>query len=285
MNESATKAPALRESGLGSGWRGAIERVYALVMRYVYLLKGSWPRIIELGYWPTVQVCLWGFMTIFLAQHTSYIAQAFGVLMSAVLLWDVLFRGQIGVAICFMEEMWSRNIGHLFVSPLRVHEMVIALVVMSAIRTIIGIVPATAFAYVFFDYSIYAGLGLPLIGFFLGLLVMGWAIGLLISGIILRFGLGAESLAWVTVFALAPISGIWYPISVLPEWLQPIAYALPSSHVFEGMRAILIDGEFRGDLMIKAFALNAIYLGLGVFAFFALFERARREGQLLQTGE
>ncbi|MCH9675528.1 MAG: ABC transporter permease [Gammaproteobacteria bacterium] len=260
-------------------------RVYALVMRYTYLLKGSWPRLIELGYWPTVQVCLWGFMTIFLAQHTNYVAQAFGVLMSAVLLWDILFRGQIGVAICFMEEMWSRNIGHLFVSPLRTYEMIIALLVMSGLRTLIGIIPATFFAYAFFDYSIYAGLGLALVGFFLGLLIMGWAIGLLVSGIILRYGLGAESLAWVTVFALAPISGIWYPVSVLPDWLQTIAYTLPSTYIFEGMRAILIDGAFRTDLMVKAFALDAVYIGLGAYAFIALFERARREGQLLQTGE
>ena len=264
---------------------GSTGRIYALVMRYLYLLKGSWPRLIELGYWPTVQVCLWGFMTVFLAQHTSYIAQAFGLLLSAVLLWDVLFRGQIGVAICFMEEMWSRNIGHLFVSPLRISEMILGLLLISGIRTVIGMVPATVFAYIFFDYSIYTDLGLSLIGFFTALIVMGWSIGLLVSGVILRYGLGAESLAWVTVFALAPISGIWYPISVLPEPLQWVAYALPSSHVFEGMRAVLIDNHFRADLMFNAFALNILYLGLGAYAFFAFFERARHAGQLLQTGE
>ena len=251
----------------------------------MYLLKGSWPRLIELGYWPTVQVCLWGFMTLFLAEHTSYIAQAFGLLLSAVLLWDVLVRGQIGLAICFLEEMWSRNIGHLFVSPLRIHEMILGLIIISGIRTVIGMAPATLFAYLFFDYSIYTGLGPSFIGFFIILVIMGWAIGLLVSGIILRYGLGAESLAWVTVFALAPISGVWYPVSVLPDWLQPIAYTLPSTYVFEGMRAILIDGMFRSDLMLKALALDALYLGLGAYAFFAFFERARNTGQLLQTGE
>ena len=260
-------------------------RIYALITRYMYLLKGSWPRLIELGYWPTVQVCLWGFMTLFLAEHTSYIAQAFGLLLSAVLLWDVLVRGQIGLAICFLEEMWSRNIGHLFVSPLRIHEMILGLIVISGIRTVIGMAPATIFAYLFFDYSVYTELGLSFIGFFIILVIMGWAIGLLVSGIILRYGLGAESLAWVTVFALAPISGVWYPVSVLPDWLQLVAYTLPSTYVFEGMRAILIDGIFHSDLMLKALALDALYLGLGAYAFFAFFERARDVGQLLQTGE
>jgi ABC-2 type transport system permease protein len=253
--------------------------------RHLYHLRGSWPRILELAYWPTVQMVLWGFMTQFLAGKTDYVAQAFGVLLSAVLLWDVLFRGQISVALGFMEEMWSRNLGHLFVSPLRTHELITGLLALSVIRTVIGVVPASLLAIVFFDYSVYAGLGLPLVGFFVSLLAMGWAIGIVVSGVILRFGLGAESLAWVAIFALAPLSGIWYPISVLPDWLQPVAAALPSAHVFEGMRAILIEGTFRADLMLTAIALDALYLAIAVALFVALFERARRDGQLLQLGE
>lgn len=262
----------------------SIERIAALVLRYVYLLRGSWARIVELAYWPTMQMILWGFMTQFLATRTGYVAQAFGVLLSAVLLWDVLFRSQIGVAMSFMEEMWSRNLGHLFVSPLRVHEMISALLLMSTVRTLIGLVPASLLAVLFFDYSIY-GLGLPLVGFFASLLAMGWAIGLLVSGLILVVGQGAESLAWVAVFALAPVSGIWYPIDVLPAWLQAIAYALPSAHVFEGLRAILIDGAFRPDLMVNAVLLDLVYLAAGGLGFLALFRIARRDGQLLQMGE
>jgi ABC-2 type transport system permease protein len=259
-------------------------RVLALLTRYLYLLRGSWPRILELGYWPTVQMVLWGFMTLFLAEQTTYVAHAFGVLLSAVLLWDVLFRGQIGLAVSFMEEMWSRNLGHLFVSPLRTHEMILALLTMSGIRTVIGLVPATLLAIVFFDYSIY-GIGPPLVGFFACLLVLGWSVGLMVSGLVLRFGLGAESLAWVAVFALAPVSGIWYPIEVLPRWLQAVAAVLPSSHVFEGMRSILIDGVYRADLMLIAVALDGVYLAIGSLVFITMFERARRDGQLLQTGE
>ena len=259
-------------------------RIGAMVLRYTYLMRGSWPRIVELAYWPTVQMILWGFMTQFLASHSSYVAHAFGVLLSAVLLWDVLFRGQLGVALCFFEEMWSRNLGHLFVSPLRPYEMMCALVTMSLLRTIIGIVPASLLAIAFFDYSIY-GLGLPLVGFFFNLMVMGWAAGLAVSGLVLRFGQGAESLAWASIFALAPVSGIWYPIAVLPDWLQAIALALPSAHVFEGMRAILVDGAYRPDLMVNAVALNLVYLIAGGLTFLAWFRLARRDGQLLQMGE
>lgn len=259
-------------------------RVGAMVLRYVYLMRGSWPRIIELAYWPTMQIIMWGFMTQFLAANSSYFAQAFGVLLSAVLLWDILFRAQLGVSISFFEEMWSRNLGHLFVSPLRAHELIVALMTMSLIRTIIGVVPASLLAIVFFDFSVY-GLGLSLVAFFLNLIVLGWAIGLAVAGLVLRHGLGAESLAWVAIFALAPISGIYYPISVLPEWLQMVAWALPSAHVFEGMRAVLVDGVVRLDLMANAAALNVLYMAAGAGVFLGYFRAARVHGQLLQMGE
>jgi len=272
-------------TGVASGARGSVERVGALVSRYYFLLRGSWPRMLELAYWPVVQMVMWGFMTVFLATKTSYVAHAFGVLISAVMLWDALFRSQISVSLSFMEEMWSRNLGQLFMSPLRPAEMMAGLLTISALRTLIGVIPATLLAIVFFDYSIYEGLGIPLVGFFAALLVMGWAIGLAVAGLVLRFGLGAESLAWVSVFALAPVSGIWYPISILPGWLQPVSLMLPSAHVFEGMRSILIDAEFQPASMAAAFGLDAIYLALGAACFRHCFELARRDGQLLQSGE
>ena len=259
-------------------------RVWAMALRYVYLLRGSWPRYLELAYWPTVQMILWGFITQFLATNSSYIAQGFGVLLSGVLLWDVMFRGQLGVSISFFEEMWSCNLGHLFVSPLRPYELIISLTVMSLVRTIIGIVPASLLAIVFFGFSVYS-LGLSLAVFFVNLLAMGWAIGFMVSGMVLRFGLGAESLAWVAIFAVAPVSGIYYPISVLPDWLQIVARVMPSSYVFEGMRAIIRDGVVRVDYMLIATGLNVIYLAAGALIFLAFFRNARQRGLLLQMGE
>jgi ABC-2 type transport system permease protein len=138
-----------------SGWFAAWRRVGALVRRRVYLLRRSGPRILELMYWPTVQMILWGFITIFLTQHSTWVAQASGVLISAVLLWDVLFRGQLGVALVFMEEMWSRNLGHLFVSPLRPYELALALLTMSLIRTLIGVGGAALIAIPLFQFSIF----------------------------------------------------------------------------------------------------------------------------------
>ncbi|MBI3569688.1 MAG: ABC transporter permease [Gammaproteobacteria bacterium] len=267
-----------------TGFVPSLRRVYALVLRHTYLLRSSGPRILELVYWPTVQMILWGFITVFLVNHSSWIAQASGVLLSGVLLWDVLFRGQLGVSLVFMEEMWSRNLGHLFVSPLRPFELGCALITMSLIRTVIGVGGAALIAIPLFDYSIFS-LGLPLLAFFINLIVMGWAIGLLVSGIVLRYGLGAESMAWIAIFAVQPISGVYYPIATLPAWLQYVAAILPSSHVFEGMRSVLFDHAFRVDLLLHAMLLNVVYLAAGFVSFLAFFKVARVRGQLLHVGE
>jgi ABC-2 type transport system permease protein len=255
-----------------------------MVLRYVYLLRRSWPRLLELIYWPAVQLILWGFISKFFIEHSSWLAQASGVLMAAVLLWDVLFRAHLGVSLAFFEEMYSRNLGHLFVSPLRVTELTGALLAISFLRTLIGIAGAAVLAIPLYNFSIF-GLGLPLLGFFANLLVMGWSIGLLVAGMVLRYGLGAESFAWVSIFAIAPLSGIYYPVSTLPEWLQPVSWLLPSSSVFEGMRLLMFEQVVRSDLMWQAAGLNVIYLAAGSGFFLLAFHGARRNGLLLRVGE
>lgn len=259
-------------------------RIWAMMLRHLYVLRRSWPRLLELAYWPTVQMVLWGFITTFLAQNSTWVQGALGVLISAVLLWDVLFRSNLGVSLSFMEEMWSRNLGQLFVSPLRPIELVAALMAMSGIRTVISVLPAALLAMPFFDISVFA-LGPPLMAFFANLLVLGWVVGLAVSALVLRYGLGAESLAWLGIFLLAPLSGVYYPIDVLPAWLQPVAWALPSAHVFEGMRAVLFDHRFDWTHWWTAVALNGVYLAGACGLFLRMVHVAKVRGLLLQQGE
>ena len=262
----------------------ALQRIGAIVLRHWYVLRGSPPRVLELAYWPFMQMLMWGFMTEFLAGQATYVAQAFGVLLSAVLLWDVLVRSQLGLTISFLEEIWSRNLGHRFVTPLRPLEFAASLMVMGLIRTLIGVVPASILAIVFFGWSIYE-LGVMLGVFFAALLLFGTAVGLVCAGLVLRYGMGAESLAWGAMFALMPISAVYYPIDVLPEWLRAVAWALPPAHVFEGMRAILVENRIRTDLALWAALLDIAYLAGAAWFFLTCFARARRDGRLLQTGE
>ncbi len=262
----------------------ALNRTGAMVLRHVYILRTSWPRILELAYWPMMQMVLWGFISKFMATNSSWVAQAAGVLIAAVLLWDVLFRGQLGFSVSFLEEMWSRNLPNLFVTPLRPHEFILALIVMSLLRTLIGVLPAALLAIVFYHYSIF-DLGLPLIAFFFNLMMLGWSMGLIITALILRNGLGAESLAWMAMFILAPLSGVFYPVATLPHWLQPVAAALPSSHVFEGMRATMFEGIVPMEALLTAFGLNLIYLAAAAAFFLYTFRFARRTGLLMRVGE
>lgn len=273
MSDAVLPAPAF-----------SARRIGAMVLRHLYLLRGSWPRVFELAYWPTMQMIIWGFMSVFLYTNSSWVARAFGVLLAAVMLWDVLFRGQLGFTLSFLEEMWSRNLANLFVSPLRPIEHVLSLIAMSLIRTLIGVLPAALLAILLYRFSIFS-LGLPLLAFFLNLIVFGWATGLPITALILRFGQGAENLAWFLIFALAPLSAVYYPVSILPAWLQPISWALPSTYVFEGMRAVLMQHQFRAGLMLEAALLNLVYIAIGVAAYLAIFRQARRHGLLLQQGE
>ena len=261
-------------------WR----RVAALLLRHLYVLRRSWPRLLELAYWPTMQMMLWGFITTFFLDHSTWVAQASAVLISAVLLWDVLFRSNLGVALSFIEEIWSRNLGQLFVSPLRPCELVSSLMIMSFIRTIISVTPAAFLAMPFYDVWVFQ-LGPPLIAFFANLLIMGWSVGLVVSALVLRFGMGAESLCWLGIFLVGPVSGIYYPIATLPGWLQPVAWALPSAYVFEGMRGVLFEQVFRVDFFGAAVALNLVYLALSCAFFLFMFHTARERGLLLQQGE
>jgi ABC-2 type transport system permease protein len=262
----------------------SFRRIGAMGMRYIFLLRSSWTRIVELAYWPLMQMIMWGFMTEFLRKSDSQVLQAAGVLIAAVLLWDVMFRSNIGVAVSFLEEMWSRNLAQLFASPLRPYEWALSLLFISLVRTVIGVIPAALLAIPLYHYSIFE-MGLPLLAFFTSLMLFGGAVGLMVSGIVLRYGMGAESLAWVGIFLVAPITGIYYPVSVLPDWLQPVAWALPSTHVFEGMREVLATGAFRTDLFVNAMLLNAIYMAIGLAVFLYIFHIARVKGLLVQTGE
>ena len=190
-----------------------------MVLRYWYLLMSSWPRLLELIYWPALQIITWGFLQNYISQNDSFFARAGGTLIGAVILWDILFRGQLGFSISFLEEMWARNLGNLMMSPLKPIEFLISLMIMSLIRLAIGVIPMTLLALFFFDFNFFA-IGLPLIAFFCNLIFTSWSVGIFVSGLVLRNGLGAESIVWTLMFGLMPLACIYYPVAVLPGWLQ-----------------------------------------------------------------
>ena len=261
----------------------ALHRIGAMILRYWYLLMSSWPRLMELVYWPALQIITWGFLQNYISQNAGFFAQAGGTLIGAVILWDILFRGQLGFSISFLEEMWARNLGNLMMSPLKPIEFLISLMIMSLIRLAIGIIPMVILA-MFFKFNLFT-LGLPLIAFFCNLIFTSWSLGIFVSGLVLRNGLGAESIVWTLMFGLMPLACVYYPVSVLPTWLQYVAWALPPTYVFEGMRALLFDHTFRADLMLTALAINVVLFIVSFAIFLGLLNSARRAGTLISGGE
>jgi ABC-2 type transport system permease protein len=259
-------------------------RIWGMVLRYWYVIRSSWPRTAELIYWPLVQMLMWGFLQTYLAQTTGFAAKAAGLFIGGVLLWDILVRSQLGFSIAFLEEVWSRNLGHLMMSPLRPIELIAALIIVSLIKITVAMVPVALMAYLFFSFNVLS-LGIAFAFFFANLVMMSWSLGLVATGVVLRWGLGAESFAWLIVFLFLPISCVYYPVTTLPGWLQPVALALPPTYVFEGLRAIVLTGTFHAHLMVVAFLLNLVYFALGFAAFTYFLQRARVQGSLVQMGE
>jgi ABC-2 type transport system permease protein len=262
-----------------------LRRIWAMVYRHLAVYRRSWPRLVEIAYWPTLEVMIWGFTAKFFSStHAGPLVMASGALLAGVLLWEVVLRGQIGVTFSFLEEIWSRNLGHIFVSPLRPGELVIALITVSAMRTLVGLLPATIIAYLLYSYNILL-LGPVLLLFFVNLLFMGWWIALGIVSLLFRYGAGAEALAWTIAFGVTPVACVFYPVTALPIWMQPVAFALPAEHVFAGMRVALLHHVTDWPDLWQAMVLNLVWMGLAILVFSGEFRAARIRGALISIGE
>ena len=266
--------------------RASLRRVWGMMYRHLALFRRSWPRVVEMAYWPILQMLVWGFTARFLgrALGTGPMALAAGALLGGVLLWEVALRSQMGASLTFLEEIWSRNLGHVFVSPLRPAELIAALLGISILRTAIGVLPAILVAWALYAFDLFR-LGPVLVLFAANLLVMGWWVSLGVIALILRHGAGAEALAWSLMFGFAPLSAVFYPVAVLPRVVQPIARGLPSAHVFEGMRTALSTGAIAWDQLAWAAGLNVVWLCLAIAVFAGQFQAARVRGALISIGE
>jgi len=259
-------------------------KIYGLSLRHVYLIRSSFPRILDLIYWPSIQVFLWGFISEFFTVSSTYYNNTVGVILTAAILYDFLFRSSISYNMMFLEEIWSRNFTNLFIAPIKISEIIAALTMTAIFRTLIGLVPAVLLAIPLFGVSIFK-LGIPLIFLLIALYIFGISLGLLVTSGLLRFGPSFESVAWASLFFLAPLGCIYYPIEILPNSLQIIAKALPLVHIFEEMRNILINQTINLVEITKSIFISMLYFILGVIIFYISFDGAKKKGTLINIGE
>ncbi len=261
-----------------------VKRVAAYTLRFMYLYKRSFPRLLEIFYWPLLDLVVWGFVSVYLAQYKGSLPEFITFFIGALILWDILFRSQQGVTISFLEDLWSRNLLNIFVSPLSTVEYVVTLLAMSAIKLLLTTTVMVVLAWVLYSFDIFR-LGLPLVPLVANLIIMGWSVGIITTAIILRFGQEAEVLAWGIALLFQPVSAVFYPVEVLPGWLQSIANFIPSAHVFEGMRQVINSNTFPYDHLIWAAALNCGYVAASILFFAWNFRRVKDKGLLVKTGE
>ena len=262
----------------------SFNRMYGLFLRHFFLIKSSFPRILDLIYWPTIQIILWGFISKFFSTYSDYYNNTVGIILTCAILYDFLFRSSISFNMLFLEEIWSRNFTNLFIAPMKISEIILSLIFTALVRTLIGLVPAILLTSPLFGISI-LNLGIPLFFLFLSLYIFGITLGLFVSSGLIRFGPSFENIAWSSLFLLAPLGCIYYPIEILPEFFQVLAKGLPLVYIFDETRNILINNFVNFENILQAFYLNAIYFILGIYLFYFSFSKARKKGSLINMGE
>lgn len=263
----------------------SLTRIYAMLLRYLYLHKRSVSRTLEIFFWPVMELFVWGFLTVYLKSiSTNSVSEFIVYLIGAMIFWDLLYRSQQGVSLSFVEEMWTQNIANIFISPLTIVEWLLATFLYSTLKILLIMIILSGLALVLYHFNFWTSLGFYMVPLAGSLFVFGWSLGIMTSGVLIRWGHSVEALIWGVPFLLQPFSAIFYPLSTLPVWIQKIALWLPSTHVFEGMRQIIKTGTLDRLYLWRAFELNVLYLLVASVLFSHMLKKARESGKLGRLG-
>lgn len=216
-------------------------RVRAVVRRHVYVQKRATHRWFDVVLWPLVDTVIWGSIGAFVDDQGGAVRSGAAYMLTAVVLMHVVYQSSIAVSTGFLDETWSRNLLNLMVTPLREGEYLAGLALFGLGKLALGVAMVALGAGALYTFDVTdAGWGLVPVAAVL--MVVGWCVGFFVVGLVLRFGAGAEILAWGLFFVVIAISGVFYPLDALPAALEPVASALPSTHAFEAAR-VLLDGD------------------------------------------
>lgn len=252
-------------------------RIYAIVLRHVYLFKHSFDKAMDIFYWPVVDLLLWGITSLFIRSLDPGFSQFLVMIVSGLIFWQVVWRGQIEINIGILEEFWNKNLINLFASPLKFSEWIASFIILGILKLIIAFSFVSGLAYIMYKVDVLT-FGIYMVPFIASLIMSGWWIGMMVGSVIVRFGSRAQNLAWSFGWALSPFSAIFYPVSILPAWAQKIAWLFPTSHIFEGMRSVIATGRMDGQELTISFALNLVYLLLGIVLLNFSFKKVLKRG-------
>jgi ABC-2 type transport system permease protein len=251
-------------------------RVKGIFFRYYYtLLKGP-HQLADLFYWPLVDILLWGLTSVWI-QSQSHVPHLPLILMTALIFWQVAWRGSIDISVNLLQEFWHRNLVNLFSTPLKLKEWIFGILLLCLCKLVITILFGSLMVYVLYSLNVFQ-IGWSFIPFVALLLLFGWVLGFCAAAIIIYWGHQVEMFAWMIAFIFAPFSAVFFPVTILPEWAQIISWSLPTTYVFEGMRALLNGQSFPTNYFIYSFILNCLYLTLSIYFFKWMFNKSLTKG-------
>lgn len=257
----------------------SISRILAIALRHYYLALHQLDRMLGIIYYPTMSLILWGFVSRYVNQVQSSILASF--LLGGLILWTIFESTDTDIGLSFMFDVWERNIVNIFASPISLLEYMTAFLLVGLVKVLVSLGIMGVLAFLFYGFTL-TTLGFYLALFWVNLVLFGWAFGIFNVALVLRLGSRLGPLTWSLPFLLMPVSAVFYPLSVLPESLQKVAYFIPLSHVFEGMRYTLSSGRFDSAQFYTALAFNAVYIFLASLLFAYTFRAVKRNGLLVK---
>lgn len=250
-------------------------RIRGVFFRYFYTLKDI-HQLSDIFYWPLVDILLWGLTSVWI-QNQSNLPNLPIILMTALIFWQVAWRGAIGVSFPLLQEFWHRNLVNLFSTPLKISEWVSGVLLLSFFKVLINIAFGGLVVYFLYALNVFT-LGWTFLPFAAMLFVFGWSVGFFSAGLVIYWGHKVEMFAWMLPFLFAPFSAVYYPVEILPKWAQVISWSLPTTYLFEGMRQILHQGTFSWSYLAASFVLNCVYLFVSILFFNYMFKKSLSKG-------
>jgi len=258
-----------------------LHRVNAVIARHVYESRRNFDRVVDTLWWPTLDVVLWGFFSIYLTHGKGLQPSIVSLMLGAAILWTMFYSFQRDMAVAFIDDLWCRNLINLFSTPLMLSEYMAGIIVVCILKVMVGLLAASTIAWAAWSFDIWPWLP-KFIPYIANLLVFSLAIGIAITGMIFRYSTKIQALAWGFAGLLMPVSCIFYPVSSLPKWLQDIAWMMPTAHSFEGMRQVLAGKGFSPLHFWWGAGLNVVYFASALMFFGWIFEKARSRGLLVK---
>jgi ABC-2 type transport system permease protein len=238
-------------------------------------MKGP-QQLSDLFYWPLIDILLWGLTSLWIESHHVQ-SNASLFIMTGLIFWQITWRGSVDISVSLLQEFWHRNMINLFSTPLKVSEWIGGMILLCLAKLMVTISFGALAVYLLYSLNVFT-IGWAFIPFAASLLIFGWVLGFLGASCIIYWGQQVEAIAWMVGFLFAPFSAVFYPVDILPAWAQQIAWCLPTTYIFEGMRSILQNGEFPVTDFLISLGLNALYLAASLLLFRIMFQKSRAKG-------